>query len=66
MVVKIQVPLTGEPEVLIYNEDKSYYQMLPFDDNFKNIMDKSFKKYFQVKIENNKLVLIKEVSEPDW
>ena len=64
--VKIQRAIFGNPAVLIYNKDRSYYMELPLDETFKKIIGESLKGYIKVRIENGKLTVIKPVCGLDW
>ena len=66
MTVKIQRAIFGNPAVLIYNRDRSYCKEFPLDETFKKIMGKSLKGYFKVKVEGDKLSVIKPVYGLDW
>lgn len=66
-IVKLQVPLMGEPLALVYNKNRSYIGHVPINDDIKEAMGESFKKYFIAHIDKKGLVhLHKEVEEQDW
>jgi hypothetical protein len=48
-IVKVQMPIASnhdEPEVMVYNEDRSVMQQFPLSDDLREIMGEELKKYF--------------------
>lgn len=68
-VIKVQMPIfhmEEEPEVLLYNEDRSIFYLTPVDDYFRGIMEKELKKFFYFKMENGYIVLGEEAAWQPW
>ena len=69
-IVKVQLPITiTEPilRVLIYNEDKSVFQMFEATDELIERVGPRKKKYMWAHIdEDSKLVLDEDAPEQDW
>ena len=69
-IVKIQTPLFGGSEVLVYNEDKSVMEMFPNSLEIERAMAGEDKKFFYAKnVKVNEgfiLDIIKEAPWQDW
>lgn len=58
---------TDDPEVLVYNEDRSIQQQFPFDDDIKDLLNGELKKYFYAHTGlDGYLHLDDEAPEQDW
>ena len=66
-IVKIQLPLYGEPFMLVYNEDHSIQARLPLTDKVKAELGRDAKGYFSVTVGSDGIMTIHErVEEQDW
>jgi hypothetical protein len=69
MVVKVQKPLMGAPDVLIYNEDKSVWALLPFEPrDIEALFGREVKQYWLADVPKKTgiIKLVKRVKEQDW
>lgn len=72
MIVKIQWPITTTeetPQMLIYNEDRSFQTTWPVTKEYKRFFQNRLKFYVHAKFEKGKLILGKEEKNPnliDW
>jgi hypothetical protein len=70
MIVKIQRPLMStDPNapVLIYNQDRTFETMVPFDRMMQFIMGDRVKMYAEVEIlPDNSLGILRDLKESEW
>lgn len=71
MIVKVQRPLSTNlriPQVLVYDESRSFQQTFDYDREMQELFDDgAFKKYFEAELApSGMLVLEREVPEQEW
>lgn len=70
MIVKLQVPLKCyggvEPEALLYDEKKLFYEQMPITNDIRTLMDGRYKAFFNVMLRNGTVHFIEEVPDPGW
>lgn len=67
MKVKIQRPIApNNAPALLYSKDGTIYKFLPMDKVLRKAMGTALKKFFECTIEQETLVLHKEVEDEDW
>jgi hypothetical protein len=66
-IVKVQVALAGDPNVLIYNEDRSIQAQFPASKEVLTLMAGRVKAYFHSTLDENGLLgLDEEAPNQDW
>ena len=69
-IIKVQRPLfTTEPnpQVLVYNQDRSICQQFPFTEELQELFrDDVLKLYFEATIRNGELTLVNNIEQQDW
>ena len=66
MIVKVQAPLAGAEQVLIYDRTRKVEVQFPYSDYLRKLMNGSAKRYFEAALVDEALVLGKEVPDPGW
>ncbi len=78
MIVKIQKPLfnsaPNNPAVLIYDEDRDFEMMTPWNEKWEKVFGDDLKQYWEAttsptaegKWYLDEIILIKQVATPDW
>jgi hypothetical protein len=69
-IIKVQRPLhTTEPnpQVLVYNQDRSILQQFPFTEELQELFrDDVLKLYFEATLRRGELTLVKNIEQQDW
>lgn len=66
-IVKIQLPLYGEPFMLVYNEDRTIQAQLPLSDTVRTELGQDVKGYFAATIGSDGIMTIHErIEEQHW
>jgi hypothetical protein len=67
MIVKVQRPLAGEPQILIYNEDGTFVVTFSCDEVTKKLFpNNELKIYWEAEIERHTLNFLYQVADEDW
>ena len=66
MIVKLQWPLTGEPLILVYNKNRSFYSMLPVKKSYQKLFKDKLKIYCKAHVRNGSLIIDKVIKEQNW
>lgn len=66
MIVKVQWPLSGETNVLVYNEARTIMQIVPCTEELWDTLKGKPKMFFHAHIENKMLVLDEPAHWQDW
>lgn len=70
MIVKVQIPLAGDPQVFVYNEDRSVEVLWPYTKELRRDLRRHMgdrpKAYFDAYIKNKTLYLDRVVADQPW
>ena len=68
MIVKVQLPLMGEPLMLVYNKDRSIIGQFEVDPQLKSMMKGRMKAYFYANpvLVHDQVQIIKPAPDQDW
>lgn len=68
MIVKVQIPISGnsEPLALIYDRERKYETLIPFGDELVKAMNYQPKAFFQARVVGDKIQLLNRVPDRSW
>lgn len=65
-IVKVQMPLAGAPDVLVYNEDRSVFYHGPFDDAVRSLLCGEVKVFLWAHMADGSIHLGRPAPWQDW
>lgn len=68
MIIKIQQPpiTTGKPQMLMYNEDRSFMFQSDLSKDIRNLLNGRNKAYFEAEMAGTELNMLDEVEAQGW